>query len=220
MYEIVKSVRQQKQFKNTWEYFCDFYGWHNDPYAKNGIRYNLLLPSKRKKVIGTIEFIPYNSMNPDSTVEGKFQFSRFDFIMSHPNRVWEIDKLCLHGDFHRQGYFENFMHVFYDHSKRHQPKYYIGLMEKRLFRMLRISFGLGLKQAGEALVGPSTALIPFVFDIEVLLQDKETVRMLLSKSKFSEKDKVPKSPRVSLFNIHSTNNLFRRLFNHIDKKLD
>ena len=46
MYEIVRTAKQQKKFEVTWEYFCRLYGWRNDPYAKSGVRYNLLHPEK------------------------------------------------------------------------------------------------------------------------------------------------------------------------------
>lgn len=128
MYEIVKTSRRQKQFAMTWEYFCEKYGWYNDPYAKEGIRYNLLLPGRRKKVLGTNEFIPYNPQNPNSTVETHYPFSSFKEIQVNQNKVWEIDKLCIHKKYHRQGYFENFMNVFYDHALTHKPKYYVALI--------------------------------------------------------------------------------------------
>lgn len=209
MYELVKSPRQQKYFEQTWEYFCDYYGWFNDPYSKNGVRYNLLLPSSTKTVIGTVEFIPYDPKNSDSTVEGKFQFSRFEDIKTHQDRIWEIDKLCLHKDYHRQGYFDNFMHVFYDHAIKHNPKYYIGLMEKRFYRMVRILFGLGVEQKGDALVGPSTALIPVVFDVEKIMGNEEKVRMLLQ-NKMSPKNENSVSAIKSYFQYMSC--FFSKIF--------
>jgi hypothetical protein len=209
MYEIVKSTREQKQFEKTWEYFCDVYGWCNDPYAKNGIRYNLLLPGKRRKVIGTMEFIPYDPKNPNSTVERHFSFSKFADIKLQQNRVWEIDKLCLQKDYQRRGYFSNFMHVFYDHAKNHQPKYYIALIEKKFFRMLRIFFGLGVEQKGEEFDGPSTALIPVIFDVEKIMQEEETVRrLLITPSMYNEqiRNKFP------LLTMNLSNTIFRRIF--------
>ncbi|MEK3796889.1 hypothetical protein MHI18_01325 [Peribacillus sp. FSL H8-0477] len=201
MYEIVKTSRQQIQFQHSWEYFCEKYNWENDPYAKDGIRYNLLLPEKKKKVIGTIEFIPYDPQNPDSTVEGRFPFSTFEDIRINQKRVWEIDKLCLNKEFHRQGFFEDFMHVFYDHATSHYPKYYVALMEKKFYRMMRISFGLGVDQRGEAMVGPSGALIPIVFDIEKIMQDEEVVKKLLAMSSSGKKREVNQS--LSMKNLVS-----------------
>lgn len=180
MYEIVKTSKQQKQFETTWEYFCEKYGWDNDPYAKDGIRYNLLLPRLKKKVIGTVEFIPYNPHTQASTVEGRFPFSSIEEIRLQQDRVWEIDKLCLHYEYHRQGYFEYFMHVFYDHAFCHQPKYYIALIEKKFFRMIRISFGVGVEQKGEAMVGPDSTLIPVVLDIEKIIHDEKKLKKLLA----------------------------------------
>lgn len=143
----------------------------NDPYAVNGCRYNLLYRKGRiyrtKKVIGTIEFIPYDPKNLNSTVEGpaKFRFSKFDEIRSHQNQTREIDKLCIHKDFQRRGYFQIFMHILYDHATKNNPKYYLALIEKKFYRMLRISYGSNVKQKGEAHVGPTSALIPTVIDI-------------------------------------------------------
>ena len=201
MFEIVITKRQQKQFQDSWEYFCEKYNWENDPYAKDGIRYNLLLPEKMKKVIGTIEFIPYDPHNPNSTVEGRFSFFSFEDIRVNQKRVWEIDKLCLNKEFHRQGYFENFMNVFYDHALTHRPKYYVALMEKKFYRMMRISFGLGVEQRGEALIGPSGALIPIVFDIEKIMQDEELVKKLLGMSSSGKKREVNQS--LSMKNLVS-----------------
>ncbi|MEK3885911.1 hypothetical protein [Bacillus sp. FSL K6-3431] len=212
MYQKVKSSQQQKQFEHTWEYFCEMYGWYNDPYAKNGIRYNLLLPDKPNIVIGTIEFIPYDPKNPDSTVEGRCRFFEFEEIKAHQKRVWEIDKLCLHKDYHRQGYFENFMDVFYDHASRNNPKYYIGLMEKRFFRMLRISFGLGVEQKGEALVGPTTALIPVVFDVEKLMRDERTVRVLFENKLSPYKYQTHPHTKLLLLKLRRLNSIYRMLF--------
>ena len=187
MFEIVTTTKQQKQFETTWEYFCKKYGWDNDPYAKDGIRYNLLLPGIKKKVIGTVEFIPYNPNNPNSTVEGRFPFSSFEDIRIHQERVWEIDKLCLHKDYHRLGYFDYFIHVFYEHIIHNHPKYYVALMERKFFRMVRISFGLGVEQRGEAMVGPDSVLIPVVLDIEKIIQDEKKMEKLLTSNLYSQK---------------------------------
>jgi hypothetical protein len=71
------------------------------------------------------------------------------------------------------------LHVFYDHAKQRNPKYYLALIEKKLYRMLRISFGLAVEQKGEALVGVNTVLIPILFDIEKMMHDEATVRKFL-----------------------------------------
>lgn len=182
MYEIVRTTKQQKLFEFTWEYFCFKYGWLNDPYAKTGIRYNLLhrkiVIKGQPKVIGTVEFIPYFHNNPETTVEGpgKFEFFKLEEIKSNPGRVWEIDKLCIHKDHQKQGYLNVFMHVFHDHALKHQPKYYIALIEKKFFRALRISYGLAVEQKGEPIIGPGTSLIPVMFDIDKIMQDKGEVR--------------------------------------------
>ena len=85
------------------------------------------------------------------------------------------------------------MDVFYDHATSHYPKYYVGLMEKKFYRMMRISFGLGVEQRGEALIGPSGALIPIVFDIEKIMQDEEMVKKLLAMSSSAKKPEWDRS---------------------------
>lgn len=207
MFEIVKTKRQQKQFENTWEYFCELYDWENDPYAKEGIRYNLLLPTKRKKVIGTVEFIPYDPNNPESTVERRIPFSQFKDIMLHQHRVWEVDKLCIHKDFQRQGLFELFLHVLFDHANTYQPKYYIGIMEKRFFRMLRISFGWGIQQKGKEQRGINTTLIPVMLDVEKIMQDQEKIISLL---KSNPSTKLVEKPRKKPLFLPNT--LLNKLF--------
>lgn len=208
MYERVETSLQQKKFENTWEYFCDLYGWKNDPYAKSGIRYNLLHPKKnigrRPKTIGTIEFIPYYPNNPETTVEGigKFEFYDLEEIKNHPGRVWEIDKLCIHKDHHKQKFLYVFMHIFHDHAIKHKPKYYIALIEKKFFRALRISYGLAVEQKGDPIKGPGTSLIPVIFDIEKIMQNKDEVREQLKhvdKFKGLQQIKKPISTRLQFF---------------------
>lgn len=175
VYERVRTSRQQKDFERTWEYFCRKNNWYNDPYAENGIRYNMILPSRplfgRKRVIGTIEFIPYDPQNPKSTVEGphKCQFSQFEDIRESQHRIWEIDKLCIHEDYQGRGYFEHFAAIFYDHATRFAPKFYLALIERKFCRMLRILFGLRLEQRGQPLACDTTDLLPVVFDMEKFL---------------------------------------------------
>lgn len=185
MYVLVKNTRQQKEFQATWETVCRKQNWYNDPYAIDGVRYILFHPLKkvfvRKRVIGTIEFLPYNPNNPFSTVEGpgKFEFSKIEEIQHNINRTWEIDKLCLGEAYQRQGYFKNFILVFYDHIIKYQPKYYIGLMEKKFFRMIRMVFGIAIEQPGQELKGPTTSLVPIILDIEKLITNKKRVEMIL-----------------------------------------
>lgn len=181
MFEIVLSLNQQKTFENTWEYFCELYGWYNDPYSTGGLRYLLLLPSHSKTVIGTIEFIPYDEENPNSTVEGHFQFSKIEKVKEHKERVWEIDKLCLHKDFQRNGHFEGFLEIFYHHAQEYRPKYYIGLMEKRFFRMVRIIFGVYIIQVGKEIEGETTILIPVVLDMEKIMNNEKMALNLFNK---------------------------------------
>ncbi|CAG9620757.1 hypothetical protein [Sutcliffiella rhizosphaerae] len=186
MFEIVKNSKQQKAFQQTWEHICEKQDWYNDPYARNGVRYNLLHIERKvifskKKVIGTIEFLPYDPLNPQSTVEGpsKYEFSKLEKVKLHQDRTWEIDKLCLNEAYQRKGNFPLFIHIFYDHIQKHNPKYYIGLMEKKFFRMVRIIFGIGLEQPGDELCGSTTSLIPVIFHIEKLMEDKEKVEHFL-----------------------------------------
>lgn len=187
MFELAKSARQQREFKLLWEDICHKSGWANDPYAENGDRYNLLLPKnsflKRKKVIGTIEFIPYLQTNQYSAAEERFKFSELPEIKSHMDRVWEIDKLCLHARYQRRGYFRSFSHIFFDHINKYSPKYYLGLIEKKFYRMLRFTFGSNVKQKGKALTGPNTALIPAVIDIECIQRDEKAIRSFMNLDK-------------------------------------
>ncbi|MGM8364836.1 GNAT family N-acetyltransferase [Virgibacillus sp. W0181] len=173
MYELVQTKQQQKQFANTWEYFCKKYNWVNDPYAQEGIRYNLINKShfRKKQVIGTVEFAPYKPNNPNSTVEaaGKIDFSQYDLLQVMKGHIWEIDKVCIHEDYQRKGYFPTFLRITLDHAKKYGPVYYFGLTEKRLFRMLRMMLGSIVEQYGEALVDSNTTLVPTVVHIEKLM---------------------------------------------------
>lgn len=180
MYELVKTKKQQKQFEQTWEYFCRKYGWYNDPYTKSGIRYIMRHPQNRKKVIGTIEFVPYSPSNLESTVERHYSFSSFPEIVSNEGRVWEIDKLCIHKDHQSKGLFVHFFPIFYRHAVENKPKYYIALMEKKFYRMVRILFGFAVKQVGEEQSGDTTVLIPVVLDIEAIMKNTSRVNQLLA----------------------------------------
>jgi hypothetical protein len=179
MYELVETSRQQKKFEKTWEYFCKKYGWMNDPYAKNGHRYNIVIYQgfiyKRKKAIGTIEFIPYDPNNKNSTVEGpdRFKFSKYDEIRLNKDYIWEIDKLCIHQNYQRQGHFHTLLRIISQHAIQNNAKYYLALIEEKLYRMLRISFGSFIVRKGEAFIGPSTSFIPTVINIQGILYDEE-----------------------------------------------
>lgn len=188
MFEIVRTRKQQKKFQSTWEYICEKNGWYNDPYGANGVRYNLLFPNKfplfGKSVIGTVEFIPYDPTNPNSTVEGpdRTKFSIYEDILLHQSRTWEIDKLCIHDNYQRKGCFPGFLEIFYDHAVTYSPKYYIALIEKKFYRMLKISYGVAIEQRGTPLQGPTSSLIPMVFDVEKAMNDVHLVTKLLEDS--------------------------------------
>ena len=183
MYEIVNSKKQQKDFEQTWEYFCKKNNWFNDPYTKSGIRYLIKNPQKRKNTIGTIELVPYSPTNPESTVERHHSFANYEEITAHQGRVWEIDKLCLHKDYHRQGYFIHIIDVLYTHALEHKPKYYIGLMEKKFFRMVRIVYGVRVIQRSEELVYDKSILVPIMLDIESIIRNETKLAELLSLQK-------------------------------------
>ncbi|TDL31831.1 hypothetical protein E2R51_11455 [Jeotgalibacillus sp. S-D1] len=195
IFEIVKKPRQQKQFEQTWEYFCRQFGWYNDPYSKNGVRYNLLLPANHnkmgKKVIGTIEFIPYDPANPDSTVEGesRYKFSGVQKIIENKDRVWEIDKLCLHKDFHRLGYFSHFITVVHDHAITHNPKFYVAIVENKLYRMLSMMLGSSIVKQGDPIPGPSTSLVPVIINIEDIRHNASLAGKLMSMAVLKESPK-------------------------------
>jgi len=180
MFEIVKTKKQQKQFEQIWEYFCRKYDWYNDPYTKGGVRYLMLHPQDSKKAIGTVEFVPYSPSNPESTVERHFSFTSFPEIISNEGRVWEIDKLSIHNDYQSKGLFVQFFPIFYQHARDYQPKYYISLMEKKFYRMVRIVFGFAVMQRGEEMEGDTTALIPVIFDIEAIMNNSSRVNQLLA----------------------------------------
>ncbi|MCP3029209.1 hypothetical protein [Halobacillus sp. A5] len=191
MYEIVTTHKQQKKFKKTWEYFCEKYCWINDPYAADGIRYNLISQNRRmriirKRVIGTIEFIPYNPYNPHSTVEGRHPFSKLIEIKSNIDYVWEIDKLCIHEDFQRAGNFETFIHIMYDHIQRYKARYYVALIEKRLYRLIKFYYGYGVEKTGSELEGPASSLIPVLIDVEKIVRNDKYVEELIQARKQPE----------------------------------
>ncbi|MGP1907747.1 hypothetical protein ACTSEZ_06215 [Metabacillus sp. JX24] len=186
--EKVCNEKQQKEFENTWETLCSKMGWFNDPYSKHGVRYLIVLgENNNREIIGTIEFIPYHPNNPHSTVEGKTEisFSLLPEFKNNYKRIWEIDKLCIKQEYQRKGYFYLILYVFYYHVRQYSPRYYIALIEKKFFRMLKISFGLHVEKVGEELIGPGTSLVPVTFDIERIMNNKKAVDSLL------EKDKVP-----------------------------
>ncbi|MBD3107660.1 GNAT family N-acetyltransferase [Bacillus sp. AGMB 02131] len=180
MFEIVKTQKQQKQFEQTWEYFCEKNNWYNDPYTKSGIRYLMMHPEDSTKAIGTVEFVPYSPNNPESTVERHYSFSSFPEITSNEGRVWEVDKICIHKDYQSKGLFVQFFPIFHQHALENKPKYYIALMEKKFYRMVRILFGLSVKQIGEEQLADTTVLIPVVLDIEAIMNNTSKVKQLLA----------------------------------------
>lgn len=135
-----------------------------------------------KKVIGTIEFIPYDPANPDSTVEGesRYKFSKIEKVMEYKDRVWEIDKLCLHQDYHRIGHFSHFITVVHDHAITHQPKFYVAIVEYKLYRMLSMMLGSSIAKQGNPLPGPSTSLVPVIINIEDILHNASLAGKLMS----------------------------------------
>ena len=207
MFEIVTTKKQQKQFETTWEYFCGKFGWVNDPYTANGIRYLIQHPENPKKVIGTIEFTPYSPNSKSSTVEKHFAFSSIEMIMQHQARIWEIDKLCLHKDFHRMGLFREFLFICYHHAIQHQPKYYVGMMEKKFFRMARIVLGLKVIQLGEEQGSSRNALVPIILDVEAIMQDENLLKKLLVDS-----DEIYKQNKKSIITA------FMYLYRHYFRK--
>ncbi|MGM8212325.1 hypothetical protein ACLIBH_05945 [Virgibacillus sp. W0430] len=181
MYEKVKTKRQQESFAKTWEYFCKQYGWYNDPYTKVGTRYNLLYKKnafKKNEVIGTLELIPYKPNTSYSTVDGpgRAAFNTYKEFRINQNRVWEIDKLCIHTDFQRKGYFYVFIQIILEHAKSNRSMYLLALTEKKLFRMLKMQFGSFVEQKGNELPGPTTALVPTVIHIGKVNDVLKTIR--------------------------------------------
>ncbi|WP_411332967.1 GNAT family N-acyltransferase [Metabacillus indicus] len=184
--EAVCNEKQQKEFENTWEFLCSKMGWFNDPYSEHGVRYLIVLgENNNREIIGTIEFIPYHPNNPHSTVEGKTEisFSLLPEFKNYYKRIWEIDKLCIKQEYQRKGYFYLFLYVFYYHARQYSPRYYIALIEKKFFRMLKISFGLHVDKVGEELIGPGTSLVPVKFHIESIISNKKVIKGLLSNNK-------------------------------------
>ncbi|WP_394218317.1 hypothetical protein [Halobacillus trueperi] len=167
MFKVVQTKKQQKEFERTWEYFCCKYRWYNDPYAAEGVRYNIM---DKKKTIGTIEFIPYVPHSPTSTIEGKScDFSMFHNLAKNNGSVWEVDKLCIKEEYQRQGYFEQFIQVLYHHVTEHQPAYYLAYIESKFYRMLKINFGLQIEVLGKPLIEHNTRLIPISIKADDLI---------------------------------------------------
>ena len=127
--------------------------------------------------------VPYSPTNPESTVERHHSFADYEEITLYQERVWEIDKLCLHKEYHRQGYFVHLIHVLYNHALENQPKYYIGLMKKKFFRMARIFLGVPVIQRSDELVFDDSTLIPVVLDIESIMLARAKLDVLLSLQK-------------------------------------
>ncbi|MGX1193688.1 GNAT family N-acyltransferase [Metabacillus sp. SLBN-84] len=205
--EKVNNETQQQEFENTWEFLCSKMGWFNDPYSDQGVRYLIVLEeNNNREIIGTIEFIPYHPNNPYSTVEGKTEksFSVIPEFNNNYKRIWEIDKLCIKQEYQRKGYFHLLLYVFYYHARQYSPRYYIALIEKKFFRMLKISFGLHIVKVGEELIGPDTSLVPVTFNIERLMNNKMIVDGLL------KNDKVPvyKPPTSFLHLLRITSKKF------------
>ncbi|MGP4074882.1 hypothetical protein [Halobacillus sp. K22] len=168
MFQLVTTKKHQKNFERTWEYFCHKNRWYNDPYASNGVRYNLM---NKNETIGTIEFIPFLPNSPTSTIEGKScDFSRFYDIAKQGGKVWEVDKLCIKEKYQRRGYFDQFIQVLYEHMSEYKPIYYLAFIEEKFYRMLKINFGLQMEVLGEPLMEHSTKLVPISIKVEDLIQ--------------------------------------------------
>ncbi|NMH75310.1 hypothetical protein HF078_19710 [Bacillus sp. RO2] len=186
MYEQVLNRKQFKSFQNVWEPICKKQRWLNDPYAPDGVRFNLLLPQeklffvlKKREVIGTVEFLKFNPKSPYCTVEGhnKYKFSVLEEIVNNQDKVWEIDKLCLKEAYQGRIYFSYFFHVFLDHIITYQPKYYIGLMEKKFYLMIKARFGRAI-ELKEEIKGPGTSLMAVMFDVERAMKDSVKMKAL------------------------------------------
>ncbi|WP_078553126.1 hypothetical protein [Bacillus alkalicellulosilyticus] len=192
MFEIVKTHRQQKKFEETWEYICSRHGWYNDPYSDDAVRYNLLMPHTlrflKPRVVGTIEFIPYSPNNPFSTVEGpsRANFTSYNDIQKHQTRTWEIDKLCIHEQYQRKGHFKGILEIFYNHAITYSPKFYIALMDKKFYRMLKILYGVAIEQRGDAIYSGKDALLPIVFDVEKVMANEELINKYLNRKTLTQ----------------------------------
>lgn len=208
MYEVVKNTTQKKEFLKTWDFFCSKYDWENEPDGGKGIQYNLLLPAaESKKVIGTVELIPISlsKLKRNLGESNGYMLSQFDEIKVNNNRIWEIDKVCILEEFQRQGHFKVILQILYDHALKYKPKYYVGHIEKKFYRMLRIFLGIRIERKGEEFISPNSTLIPIIIDVEKIMNDKKKLVQLLNHTIVEVDSKNRKS---SLGNV--ANKFFRK----------
>lgn len=181
MYELVKTKRQERNFNQTWDYFCQTYGWHNDRRTARGLNYNLVVPRdrflKRRRIIGTIEFAPYKTPSVNQEVDrlGRFNFMKFTEVRNHLDHVWEIDKVSILEEYQRKGYLKYFFPLIVDHAVKHQVIYYISLIELHFYRLLKYKYGTLIEKKGNAFITSSTTLIPTLIHIGAFITSQASV---------------------------------------------
>jgi len=147
--------------------------------------------SSSGEYVGTAEIKPYEP--GISTIDSVAPFAQHPKIAADPSRVAEIDKIAVMREYRGSPLSDLLSAVVYC-AEKHQIKYLVSLMEPLLFRALRVTFHLKLEKIGEKAFYKGDYVIPVLFDMELIYNNKSKYQWLVLPE---EQQRVPEAAGIT-----------------------
>jgi hypothetical protein len=175
MISKVEAARELAEFDELW-----MESWREKGYGFEDSKKALgrFLFMCEGEYVGTIEF----KLFKNSTIEEIFSFSSFQYIKDNIEHVAEIDKLSIKKENRKKQILNHILSLMTHFAEDNHIRYYIALIEPKLFFSLKAFYHLPVKKLGRKFFYKGDDVIPISFDVRIVNQNKDKYEWLMDRA--------------------------------------
>lgn len=163
----VRTERQKAAFDGIWKRVWDEKGFEHE--QTEGDSFLLYIEGHPA---GTIQFIPFVSVNDREELEKLCGSKLLDKLNDCPGHVFVIDKFAIAKDFRSTRALDMLMFSLFEYAEKNRQLYAVALLDPLFYRLIRFQYHFKVEKLGARVYYKGADVIPILMDGRYFLEQK------------------------------------------------